>query len=68
MKIRMCYVFPALFMLAGCATTSNDYSASNAAAPIVAPPQRVDAVSDAVGAKMADMLASRPSTSSDVTR
>ncbi len=62
-------MLPALLMLAGCATTSGGvYRASNAAAPAVAPPQRVDAVSNAVGAKMDAMLASRPAPNNDVTR
>ncbi|HVC59850.1 MAG TPA: hypothetical protein VND19_05735 [Acetobacteraceae bacterium] len=61
-------MLPALLMLAGCATTGGDYSASNAAAPAMAPPQRVDAVSDALGAKMDNMLASRPFTSNSMTR
>jgi hypothetical protein len=68
MKIRVRYVLPALLLLAGCATTSVDYSASNAAAPAVAPPQRVSAVSDALGAKMDAMLSSRPSASNNLTR
>lgn len=61
-------MLPALLLLAGCGATSGGSSASNTAAPAVAPPQRVDAVSDALGAKMNDMLASRPGTSNNVTR
>ncbi|MGA3400402.1 MAG: hypothetical protein ABSC95_14370 [Acetobacteraceae bacterium] len=69
MKIRIRYVLPALLMLAGCATTNDSgYRASNVAAPVVAPPQRVDAVSNAVGARMDAMLASRRAPSNDVTR
>jgi uncharacterized lipoprotein YajG len=69
MKIRVRYMLPAMLLLAGCAATNNSgYSAGNAAAPPMAPPQRVDAVSSAVGAKMDNMLASQPSTGSSVTR
>jgi len=69
MRIRLRYVLPAMLLLAGCATTSNSgYVASNTATPTAAPPQRVDAVSDAVGAKMDAMMASRPATSANVTR
>ncbi len=63
MKIRLRYVLPAMLLLAGCATTSDSgYSASNAAAPAMAPPQRVDAVSDAVGAKMDAMMTNHSAT------
>jgi uncharacterized lipoprotein YajG len=70
MKIRKRYVLPAMLLLAGCAatTTSSTYSPSTAAAPAVAPPQRVDAVSDAVGAKVDSMLVSGASTSNKLTR
>jgi uncharacterized lipoprotein YajG len=63
MKIRKRFLLPAMLLLAGCATTttSSSYTASNAPAPTVAPPQRVDAVSDAMGAKVDTMVASRPS-------
>jgi hypothetical protein len=62
MKIRMRFVLPVLLPLAGCTTTDSSYSASNAATPAVAPPQRVDAVSDAVGAKMDAMVAGHPAS------
>jgi len=71
MKIRKRYVLPAMLLLAGCATTttsSSNYSTSVAAAPVGAPPQRVDAVSDAVGAKVDSMLVSNPSASNSLTR
>jgi hypothetical protein len=70
MKIRKRYVLPAMLLLAGCATTttSSNYSTSIAAAPVAAPPQRVDAVSDAVGAKVDSMLVSNPSASNNLTR
>ncbi|HTB42773.1 MAG TPA: hypothetical protein VK741_04040 [Acetobacteraceae bacterium] len=54
---------PAMLLLAGCAASGSGYTASNSTAPAVAPPQRVDAVSDAVGAKMDAMMATRPSPS-----
>ena len=61
MKIRLRYVVPAMLLLAGCATTSdNSYSANNTVTPTAAPAQRVDAVSNAVGAKMDAMIANRP--------
>jgi hypothetical protein len=63
MKIRRRYVLPAMLLLAGCAASGSGYTASNSTAPAVAPPQRVDAVSDAVGAKMDAMMATRPSPS-----
>jgi hypothetical protein len=62
MKIQIWCGLPALLVLASCAASTGDYSASNAAAPTVAPPQRVDAVSDALGAKMNTMVAARPAT------
>jgi len=68
MKIRIRYVLPALIMLAGCAATGDDHSASNAAAPAVAPPQRVDAVSDALGAKVDTMTTEPSAASNNVTR
>lgn len=59
MKFRMRYALPALVMLAGCATTSDrDSTAEVAPVPTAAAPQRVDAVSDMLGAKMDNMLAS----------
>jgi hypothetical protein len=66
MKIRIRYVLPAMLLLAGCANTNDSYSAKNAPPP-VAPPHRVDEVSNAVGARMADMLAPHPG-SGGVTR
>ena len=56
-------MLPAMLLLAGCAASDSGYTASNSTAPTVAPPQRVDAVSDAVGAKMDAMMATRPSPS-----
>jgi hypothetical protein len=70
MKMGLRYVLPAMLLLAGCTTTTtgNSYSASNTVAPAAAPPQRVDAVSDAVGAKMDDMLVSQPALGSATAR
>ena len=68
MKIRMRLVLPALVMLAGCtATNDQDYSAITTPTPTAAAPQRVDAVSDLLGAKMDSMLAAQP-TNGAVTR
>ncbi len=61
-------MLPAMLLLAGCATTTDTgYRVSNAG-PAMAAPQRVDEVSDAVGAKMDAMVAGQPSTGSEVTR
>jgi len=68
MKIRMLYVLPAVVMLAGCAGTYTDYQATNTPAPTAAPPERVNAVSDALGARMDNMLASQHPAPSGVTR
>ena len=60
MKIRMRLALPALVLLAGCATTNDqNYSANSIPAPAAAAPQRVDAVSNALGAKMDSMLAAQ---------
>jgi hypothetical protein len=69
MKIRVRYVFPVMLALAGCAGSSVDaYSSSDVTtAPGAAPPQRVEAVSDALGARMNNMLAS-PGYGGSVTR
>jgi len=68
MKIRMWYALPALVMLAGCATNDREYSVNDPPAPTAAPPQRVDAVSDALGAKMDGMLANLHPMSGGMTR
>jgi hypothetical protein len=68
MKIRIQYVLPAMLLLAGCATTTDSSYRTSAATPTVAPPQRVSAVSDAVGAKMDAMMATQPAPGSNVTR
>ena len=62
MKIQVWYALPVIVMLAGCAANSRDYVADNVSTPTAAPPQRVDAVSDALGAKMDSMLASQHPT------
>jgi PBP1b-binding outer membrane lipoprotein LpoB len=59
MKKRIWYVLPAIIMLAGCADNTSNAVADNVAAPTAAPPQRVDAVSNVLGAKMDSMLASQ---------
>ena len=58
MKIRVGYVFAAMLLLAGCAASNDtEYNASNTVlTPGAAPPQRVEAVSDALGARMNTML------------
>jgi hypothetical protein len=69
MKIRIVFALAAVLLaLAGCASEGNDYSANTAPPPTAAPPQRVNAVSNVLGARMDNMLASQPSTSSGVTR
>lgn len=62
MKIRMWYALSAIVMLAGCAENNGNYVADNVPAPTAAPPQRVDAVSNALGAKMDSMLAGQHPT------
>lgn len=60
MKIRLRWVFPAILLtLAGCADTGSGYVANTDPPVTVAPPQRVNAVSDALGARMDNMLASQ---------
>jgi hypothetical protein len=68
MRIRIGCVLPALLVMAGCATTNTPYRVSEASVPAVAPPQRVDAVSSAIGAKMDSMLASRRNLDTGVMR
>lgn len=72
MKTGLRYALPVMLLLAGCATnddhTMNVAAANNAVAPVVAPPQRVEAVSDAVGAKMNSLVASRPSAGNSTTQ
>lgn len=68
MRIRIRYALPALLMLAGCATMGSNDDSNYAAAPTVAPPQRVDAVSDALGARMDSMLAAQHLSSVGMTR
>ncbi|HEY1935847.1 MAG TPA: hypothetical protein VGG99_27895 [Acetobacteraceae bacterium] len=69
MKIRIGFALGAVLLaLAGCASDANDYSANTPPPPAAAPPQRVNAVSNALGARMDNMLASQPSTGSGVTR
>jgi hypothetical protein len=69
MKIRVRYVVPVMLMLTGCAGSSvDDYSSSDVtASPGAAPPQRVEAVSDALGARMNNMLVT-PGYRTSVTR
>lgn len=57
-----------LLALAGCASSDTSYTASAAPPPTAAPPQRVDAVSNALGARMDSMMASQPTSASGVTR
>ena len=70
MKIQIGLVLSALLALAGCATNDGymaEHASNNVATPTAAP-QRVDAVSDALGQKVDNMVASRRSVSNDVTR
>jgi len=68
MNVRTLYVLPALVMLAGCAGMNDGYQASNPPAPTAAAPQRVNAVSDALGARVDNMLASQPAGTNGMTR
>ena len=59
MKIRLRWVLPAILLtLAGCAAGGSGYTANADPPATAAPPQRVNAVSDALGARMDSMLAS----------
>ncbi|HUN40084.1 MAG TPA: hypothetical protein VMU81_07325 [Acetobacteraceae bacterium] len=62
MKIRMWYALPAIVVLAACAVNTGGNVAGNAPTPSAAAPQRVDAVSNALGAKMDGLLASQRPT------
>ena len=55
MKIGMRCILAALVMLPGCAETRNDYQADDVPAQIAAPPQRVNAVSNALGDRLDGM-------------
>jgi hypothetical protein len=69
MKIRIGFALAAVLLaLAGCASDGTNYGANAAPPPTAAPPQRVNAVSDALGAKMDNMLASQHSPGTGVTR
>ena len=69
MNIRIgCALAAMLLALAGCASNDTDYSANAAPPPTAAPPQRVNAVSNALGARMDNMLASQHSPGAGVTR
>jgi hypothetical protein len=62
MKIRLGWLLPVMLpALAGCAGGASDYRANAAPPAIVAPTERVNAVSDAVGARMDNMLATQHS-------
>lgn len=70
MNIRLCFVLPALLALGGCATGYDSgprAAASNTVTPVAAP-QRVDAVSDALGQKIDNMVASRRTVPTNITR
>ncbi|HXD35052.1 MAG TPA: hypothetical protein VN624_00250 [Rhodanobacter sp.] len=70
MKIRLRFLLPALLALGGCATTYGPTATITPAStgPATAAPQRVDAVSDALGQKMDNLVASRRPVTSNVTR
>lgn len=62
---------PAVLLLAGCATATTTYNSGTiptAAAAPAAAPQRINAVSDALGARTDNMVASRPATTGNLTR
>lgn len=69
MNFRFQYVLPVLLVLAGCAGSSAQTYGSDdpATVPGAAAPQQVDAVSDALGARMNSMLGT-PGYRSSVTR
>jgi hypothetical protein len=70
MAISPRLLLPALLLLGGCATTGTAYIGgvpSDAAATPATAPQRVNAVSDALGERMNDMVASRSATNGNLT-
>jgi hypothetical protein len=69
MKIRLRWVLPVILVtLAGCAGGGGDHTASADPPAIAAPTQRVNAVSQAVGARMDNMLGTQHSPTSTGTR
>ena len=70
MKVRMRFVLPALLALAGCASTTPPMAenAGPAGHTSAAPPQRVDAASNALGQRLDTMMATRRTAPATVTR
>jgi len=61
-------MLPAVLALAGCATTIDTSHTASTAPTSAAAPAQVNAASDALGAKMDNMLASRHPGGAAVTR
>jgi hypothetical protein len=69
MKIRLRWVLPTILAtLGGCAGGGSDHTANVNPPTIAAPTQRVDAVSQAIGARMDNMLATQHSAGGSGTR
>jgi hypothetical protein len=69
MNIRLRWVLPAILaMLVGCAGGGSEHTANGDPPPIAAPTQRVNAVSQAVGARMDSMLGTQHSPGGNGTR
>jgi hypothetical protein len=69
MKIRLRWVLPAILVtLAGCVGGGSDHTANADPPAIAAPTQRVNAVSQAVGARMDSMLGTQHSPTASGAR
>ncbi len=69
MKIRLRWVLPVILAtLAGCAGGGSDHTSNADPPPIAAPTQRVNAVSQAVGARMDSMMATQHSPGGNGTQ
>ena len=70
MKVRMRIVLPAMLALAGCTSTATQMgeNAGPAMQTSAAPPQRVDAASNALGARLDSIMATRHIAPATVTR
>jgi len=70
MKVRMRFVLPAMLALAGCTSTPSPVGENTLAGAqtSAAPPQRVDAASNALGARLDSMMATRHIAPATITR
>ncbi len=70
MKVRMRLLLPVLLALSACATTPAPVADNTGPAvqTSAAPPQRVDAASNALGQRLDTMMANRHTTPTTLTR